>query len=40
MQLSTSVTSYHHHYKINAHKLLTIDQLLFLLANDPVFYFS
>lgn len=40
MQLSTSVTSYHHYYKINAHKLFTIDQLQFLLANDPGFYVS
>lgn len=32
MQLSTSVPSYHHYYKINAHKLFTIDELQFLLV--------
>lgn len=38
MQLSTSVTSYHHYYKINAHKLFTIYPLQFLLLNDPGFH--
>lgn len=37
MQLSTSVTSYHSYYKINAHKLFTIDQLQFLRVNDQGF---